>query len=96
MLFRSSHNTTYDLTSSINPSGRHSPIRFAHGHIRSSIATTPMTVTVQEGSITHDDHGKEIWKSAVAHVKPKRTSWEGEEEWYEFSPMGHTRNLQAV
>ena len=90
------HNA-FDLTSSMVASGRDSPITFAPDSSQSNSA--PLTVTVEEHSITFDDRGREVRRPEKSHQqthikKDSKSSSEAEEEWLEFADMGQTRRRE--
>ena len=80
--------STYDLTSSFPPLEAIEPIRFARLSPTSALAT-PMTVSIQEHSVTHDDHGRQVQLAKKSHksTHAKRDSWAAQEEWIEFASL---------
>ena len=91
---------TYELRSVVHSSSGSvgtSPIDFAHVNRRNNLAAAQMTISVQECFVTHDDHGREVAMPQnflkVAQVNHhERKSWEGDEEWIEFTSMPGSRS----
>ncbi|RPD62483.1 hypothetical protein L227DRAFT_609685 [Lentinus tigrinus ALCF2SS1-6] len=89
---------TYDLTSSVlSQAGRRTPIAFADPSQRPSMVLSPLSISVQEHSVTYNDRGEEVQVPRKSHrtTHIKRYSYDADEQWFEFAPLsnpdGHRR-----